>query len=630
GETPAAVKPTEPVVKPGETPSAVKPTEPVVKPGETPTTVKPGEGSTSVKPAATDDALKTTVNQQQARRIESSVAQVQDDIAKARQAVAPNSPAAKALDDVSTGIGGIQAKVGGNASLEKDLASLRTAANDLEKAGESRLANRINQAANEIENAKAVRGLDLGRAPAKTVTDLTETAIQNIRRDVHTLQGWGSPLAKSETLRNLQENLQLLRYLAQTAPRLLAHVEKLHLMVSRFEMAALAKAGNAVEANVPGLLKLAKSGDPQALDKLLVSGLKSDGWKLRGLSEQPKTWVGRQLNSLANGGRVVLGLMQRPEFYKLSASMAAHASLTSGGLTVLYANYKYHSQLLLAAIQRQLDEQSTESIDVNPLSLPLETELNSDQEEKRSYPDLDFTPSVAEITRHAYLNPATMSLAKRYCLPGTEDDKWLNWIESTGRIYGWGHGVAAPSTTETMTPVIQTARTIRVKGPDGSTDSTTRPKTAVTTFSFTRAMELTNQVKLLTSGGDNNRGAAGKVIAGLGAGPGSGSGASVAPTSLSNNLRTMVAFSSFRPDGATHATQLSKIEGTEQTGIDQGGGTQASAQGAQVVQGTFNTDPSNTVASNTMGNTTGSSSSSSASSSDPGTVLFEDVEREAG
>ena len=233
---------------------------------------------------------------------------------------------------------------------------------------------------------------------------------------------------------------------------------------------------------------------------------------------------------------------------------------------------------------------------------------------------MDFAPSVGEISRRINFSTNSTSIAARFSFSpdDLEAEQKIDSIIETGKIRRWAQLGAIPTAQEA--PVAQNnipvAKSIRIKGADGvSSDSSSHQKTAVTNFSFTRAMALTNQLKLMTGNGDNRGGAAARSTGTVfGGGPNS-----TAP-SLSQNLRTMVAFNSLRTDGNNAST--THRESTEDSGIDQS----SNSGGSTVPQG----PTVNALQSNAPSMVIASAPTSvAASSSDPDNGADEVVDQKA-
>ncbi|MDZ4838181.1 MAG: hypothetical protein SGJ27_30730, partial [Candidatus Melainabacteria bacterium] len=547
-------------------------------------------------------ALRTLGNQtarveRAAANLRGTVAQVSDDLAAGTTILKPGTaPGVRnALTTIDRNAAVVESKLGTTARVDREIREIRVAINALEEAGQKPLAQQLSRQFRELDNANTVRSYEITSHQGPALANfgykqnLIVQTIDQVGRDVNAINAWGNLTGKVDVINDAQQNLQMLRFIAKNDTKLIGYVEDTQLMLSRMELAALSKGGRAVERSwTNNLLALAESGNQQAVNRLFVNGLQSDGWRMRSLANAPQSLSTRL--GLAGVGRVVT----RPEFWSASTRTLADASLLTFGLTTLYANYKYHTQLMLKAIEAQMAgaAPAANSNDIlRDAKQPADTKNGGGEVEQNRYQgqpieveprqeakaDLDFTPAVAQITRRINLSPASESVARLYGI-ATDDPNAQDKVEDliqTGKIRHWSGlgGINVAPEQEVKMPVIQTAKSIRIKGPDGTTyDPSNRPKTAITSFSFTRAMELTNQIKLMTAAPEQRSTAKSGTIA----------GGSAAGASLSQNLRTMVNFNSVRTESGTTKV-VQHIEGTEEGGVDPAGSGVASVpQGPQV------------------------------------------------
>jgi len=546
--------------------------------------------------AATDlSALRTLGTQgriveQTATTLRGTVARFQDDVARGTAVVKPGTEEVvrKAITTIDENANAISTKLGTTAKVDGELRNIQTAITQLENAGQTQLARQVSQQFRQLDNASTARTFEINsyRGPAAShvseQTMITRT-IEQIERDFDTLRSFSvrNP-GRLDTISDLQDNVTMLRYLGRNNPELLTYAEKAQTALSRTEMLAQAGSGRAswfgptVESGSRSLVKLAEEGNQQAINRLFVRGLQSNSWSLREMVTTPQTWLNRVGTNTRAFGRA----MASWEGAKLGLRTVGDAALLGFGATTLYANYNYHSKLLLSAIARELTAEAQMSPEAALRAQAAEaTTGDTDkpaQEPKRA--EYTFSPAMSVISRKAF-SPVAESMGARYGFSAEDPDADIkvDSIIYTGKQLRWmNQGYQPAVVEESVKPAVPTAKSIRIKADGVSVDPNSHQKIAVTNFSFTRAMALTNQLKLMTNGNDN-RGGAGK-----GNGTVFGGGPSSTP-SLSQNLRTMVAFSALRTDsGASHAA-IGRRESTEDSGIDQAGGSVAAPQGPQVI-----------------------------------------------
>ncbi len=593
---------------------------------ELPTSVTPGTDATRLRTMATavekaDAKLAATaktvdaaagdlsalkVLESQTGRVEKAattlrgtVAQVQDDLAAGTRAIKPGTEESvrRALTTIEENTASVQSKLGTTAKVDREVREIRNAISALEDAGQKPLAQQLGRQFRELDNANTVRSFEVTSHQNPTTftsigyrQNLIAKTIDQVDRDARAINAWGNLSGKLDVIGDMQANLQMLRYVAKNDARLLAYVEDTQMMVSRLELTALAKGSTAVERSwMQNLVALAEGGNQQAINRLFVNGLKSDGWTMRSMANAPQTLTGRL--GLSGAGRLLL----RPEFWGVAGRTIGDATLTGAGLTMLYANYKYHSQLMLKAIEAQMAP-AAPGVGTNEILRDMRDDqkkaidakaAESQKEIKDAYKryvedgerkaDLDFTPAVSYISRQVNLSKADEGIARLYGI-STDDPNAHEKVQDliqTGKLRHWSAlGIAPTVVEEQAKPNIPVAKSIRIKGPDGtSSDPTNRPKTAITSFSFTRAMELTNQIKLMTSAPDvrSANGKSGTMTGGTATGP-----------SLSQNLRTMVNYNSLKTENGTNKS-VSRKEGTEEGGVDgAGSAVPAVPQGPQL------------------------------------------------
>lgn len=654
---------------------------------ELPTAVNPATEATRLRtmvqaveksvPATERAALKATVNNldnaateltavrtmgQQSRVIEEAattlrgtVAKFQDDVTRGAAVVKPGTEESvrRAIQTVETNSASVTSKLGTTQRIDSEVRALRNAATQLEEAGQVQLARQVSTEVKALEKAETIRGLEITSQQGPILSNiaynqtLATRTIEQVERDLTSLKAFGNirGVGRLDTISELHENLQMLRFLAKNDARLMTYVDDAQQALAKIEMSALSKGSRALDANTSKLLAMAEAGDVQALNKLFIRGLQSDTWNIRSLAasaySEPGALLGRigtaGLNNITAAGRVML----RPEAYGILARSTGNAAMVAGGATMLYGNFKYHSQLLLNAIERQMQaaptmgasttlektqsgdaDKSAEAPVANPelresrdnSQNPVDTNKDTDRRA-----DLDFAPSVGAISRRINFSSNGTGIAARFSFSPDDLDaeQKIESIIETGKIRRWAQLGAVPVAPEApVTQNIPVAKTIRIKGSDGvSSDPNSHQKTAVTNFSFTRAMALTNQLKLMTGNGDNRGGSS------RGTGTVFGGGPNPSAPSLSQNLRTMVAYNSLRTDGNTSAT--THRESTEDSGIDQStssGGSNTVPQGPTVAA--LQSNPPAMV-------TASAPTSVSASSSDPDNGVEDASEQQA-
>ena len=662
---------------------------------ELPTAVNPATEATRLRtmvqaveksvPAAERTALKATVNNldnaateltavrtmgQQTRVIEDAastlrgtVAKFQDDVTRGATVVKPGAEDSvrRALQTVETNSTSVTSKLGTTQRIDSEIRALRGAATQLEEAGQGQLARQITTEVKALEKAETIRGLEIASLRGQNLSvsahsqTLATRTIEQVERDLNSLKAFGNirGVGRLDTISGLHENLQMLRFLAKNDARLMNYVDDAQQALAKIEMSAISKGSRSLDASTRKLLTMAEAGDVQALNKLFIRGLQSDTWNMRAMAasafSEPGAFLGRIGSNFSAAGRVML----RPEAYGILARSTGNAALVAGGATILYGNFKYHSQLLLNAIERQMQAEQTvspsattdkavagdgeksrngeKSRDGRDGDTTTETKVGTQERLDSQAPseapkgterraNMDFAPSVGEISRRINFSTNSTSIAARFSFSpdDLEAEQKIDSIIETGKIRRWAQLGAIPTAQEA--PVAQNnipvAKSIRIKGADGvSSDSSSHQKTAVTNFSFTRAMALTNQLKLMTGNGDNRGGAAARSTGTVfGGGPNS-----TAP-SLSQNLRTMVAFNSLRTDGNNAST--THRESTEDSGIDQS----SNSGGSTVPQG----PTVNALQSNAPSMVIASAPTSvAASSSDPDNGADEVVDQKA-
>ncbi|MBX3151756.1 hypothetical protein KF728_16490 [Candidatus Obscuribacterales bacterium] len=654
---------------------------------ELPTAVNPATEATRLRtmvqaveksvPATERAALKATVNNldnaateltavrtmgQQSRVIEEAattlrgtVAKFQDDVTRGAAVVKPGTEESvrRAIQTVETNSASVTSKLGTTQRIDSEVRALRNAATQLEEAGQVQLARQVSTEVKALEKAETIRGLEITSQQGPILSNiaynqtLATRTIEQVERDLTSLKAFGNirGVGRLDTISELHENLQMLRFLAKNDARLMTYVDDAQQALAKIEMSALSKGSRALDANTSKLLAMAEAGDVQALNKLFIRGLQSDTWNMRSLAasaySEPGALLGRigtaGLNNITAAGRVML----RPEAYGILARSTGNAAMVAGGATMLYGNFKYHSQLLLNAIERQMQEapaisasttlEKTQSGDADksveaPVANPELRESRDNSQnpvdknndtDRRA--DLDFAPSVGAISRRINFSSNGTGIAARFSFSPDDLDaeQKIESIIETGKIRRWAQlGVVPVAPEAPVTQNIPVAKTIRIKGADGvSSDPNSHQKTAVTNFSFTRAMALTNQLKLMTGNGDNRGGSS------RGTGTVFGGGPNPSAPSLSQNLRTMVAYNSLRTDGNTSAT--THRESTEGSGIDQStssGGSNTVPQGPTVAA--LQSNPPAMV-------TASAPTSVSASSSDPDNGVDDASEQQA-
>jgi hypothetical protein len=560
--------------------------------------------------AATELTVVRTMGQQTrlideaATTLRGTVTRFQDDVTRGAQVIKPGTEDAvrRALTTVESNTASINAKLGTTQRIDSEVRALRNAAATLDEAGQPQLARQINQEVKAIEKAETIRGLEITSHQGPILSNIAHNqtlatrTIEQVERDLASLRTWGNirGTGKLDTISDLHENLQMLRHIAKNDANLLAYVDDAQQALAKIEMQALSTGGRALEAKTPQLLAMAEAGNTQALNKLFIKGLQSDSWTLRSLMNsamtEPGALIGRIGDAGARNAAAFGRLFTRPEAYALGARTALDLAMFTGGASILYGNFKYHSQALLKAIEDQMQTAPSTSPDAVRKGMENNDAKEANEAQRQSAPaqeaarerraDLDFSPSVGAITRRMNFTEADNSMAARYGFSADDPEALIkaDSIFNTSKLRRWQAQGYAPAVEQAVTPNIPVARTIRIKGPDGtSIDPNAHQKTAVTNFSFTRAMALTNQLKLMTSNGDNRGGAAGRSSTVFGGGPSSSS-----TPSLSQNLRTMVAFSALRTDSGSHAA-VAHRESTEDTGIDQGG--QGGGTGLPTIKG---------------------------------------------
>jgi hypothetical protein len=598
---------------------------------------------------------QSRVIEEAASTLRGTVTKFQDDVTRGAVVVKPGTEESvrRAIQTVEDNSAAVTSKLGTTQRIDSEVRALRSAATQLEEAGQVQLARQVSTEVKALEKAETIRGVEITSHQGPILSNiaynqtLATRTIEQVERDLASLKSFGNirGVGRLDTISELHENLQMLRFLAKNDARLATYVDDAQQALAKIEMSALSRGSRALDANTGKLLAMAEAGDVQALNKLFIRGLQSETWSLRSLAasaySEPGALVGRisaaGLNNITAAGRVML----RPEAYGILARSTGNAAMVAGGATILYGNFKYHSQLLLNAIERQMqagpataaasaDAERTTAGDTETskdnVSAPearqvreISPEAGESNIENERRADLEFAPSVSTISRRINFSSTGASIAARFSFAPDDLDaeQKIDSIIETGKMRRWAQLGAAPAVQET--PVSQTipiAKTIRIKGADGvSSDPNSHQKTAVSNFSFTRAMALTNQLKLMTGNGDNRGGSARGTSTVFGGGPNSS-----AP-SLSQNLRTMVAFNSLRNDGNNAAT--THRESTEDSGIDQsgsGGGNNTVPQGPAVTA--LRSNPPAMV-------TASAPASVAASSSDPASGDDESTEQRA-